>query len=74
VASFPPGWPAHTMPSMEITSTLCFWAESACRAEVHLCSTVMPCCLNFGTMSRGLLPAVSRILMPDSIITCMHSA
>ncbi len=74
VTSSSPGWPAHSKPSMRDQSTPCLSAESAWRTEVHLCTTVMPCSLNFGTTSRGLLPAVSTILMPESMIACMYSA
>ena len=43
-------------------------ALSAERTLVHLCTTTMPCFLNSLTCSCGLLPAVSTILMPLSII------
>ena len=69
-----PGWPAHSKPSMLTMSTPWRSADSACRTEVHLCTMVRPCALNFGAKSFGLLPAVSTILMPLSMIAAMYSS
>ena len=63
-----PGWPAHSKPSIEIASTPMRSADRAWRTLVHLCTTTMPCFLNSVTCSCGLLPAVSTILMPLSMM------
>jgi MFS family permease len=69
-----PGCPAHSNPSIEIASTPMRSADSAWRTLVHLCTTTMPCFLNSVTCSCGLLPAVSTILMPLSIMAWRYSA
>ena len=69
-----PGWPAHSKPSMEMASTPIRSADSAWRTEVHLWITLTPAALNSSTCSCGLLPAVSTILTPESMIACRYSA
>src|SRR6478735_1848005 len=57
---------------MPSTPRLC--ALTACRTEVHLCSTLIPLSWNIGRCGAGLEPAVSTILMPASTITCRYSS
>src|SRR5258707_6749488 len=68
------GMAAHSKPSIEIASTPMRSADSAWRTLVHLCTTTMPCFLNSLTCSCGLLPAVSTILMPLSLMDRRYSA
>jgi len=64
-----PGWPAHSKPSIEITSTPAFSAESAWRTAVHLCRILMPCGFIISHSSRTAgVPAVSTIFTPESMI------
>ena len=69
-----PGWPAHSKPSMLMPSTPRLCAFTACRTDVHLCSTLMPLSWNIGRCGAGLEPAVSTILIPASTITCRYSS
>ena len=68
-----PGWPAHSNPSIEIASTPIFCAFTPWRTAVHLCTTLMPFCLSLGRKGSGLLPAVSTILTPESMMASMYS-
>ena len=68
-----PGWPAHSKPSIEIASTPTFSAETPWRTEVHLWMTLMPAALSLGRKGLGLLPAVSTIFMPESMMASMYS-
>ncbi len=68
------GWPAHSKPSMLMPSTPLSWALIACRTLVHLCSTFTPAAWKSGRCGAGLEPAVSTILMPDSMMTCRYSS
>src|SRR5690606_37447621 len=72
--SFSPTWPAHSKPSMETMSTPISWALRAWRGVVHLWITRTPAAFRAGRCSRGLLPAVSTILMPASMMASRYSA
>ena len=69
-----PGWPAHSKPSMLIMSTPLRSALKAWRTEVHLCTMVMPASFMRPMNSLGLLPAVSTIFTPLSMMACRYSA
>ena len=69
-----PGWPAQSRPSMETASTPRVCAFSAWRTDVALWMTLMPCGLKSARCSEGFEPAVSTILMPDSMIAWRYSA
>ncbi|MNR24812.1 hypothetical protein D3C85_1419170 [compost metagenome] len=71
--SFSPTWPAHSNPSMETMSTPMSWALRAWRGVVHLWITRTPAALRAGMCSFGLLPAVSTILTPDSMMASRYS-
>ena len=69
-----PGWPAHSKPSMLTMSTPLRSADSAWRTVVHLWMMVMPLSFMRAMKSLGLLPAVSTIFTPASMMTCRYSA
>ncbi len=69
-----PGWPAHSNPSMLTASAPIDWAFTACRTATALWMTLIPAALNAATCSWGLLPAVSTIVMPLSIIAARYSS
>ena len=69
-----PGCPAHSNPSMLMASQPMVSALTACRTDVHLCTTLMPAALNPGRNRCGLLPAVSTIRMPDSTMAWAYSS
>lgn len=70
VISDSPTWPAHSKPSMDKKSTPSLIADRACRMVVHLCRMMMLARLSWAITGPGLLPAVSTIVIPDSIIAC----
>ena len=59
---------------MDTMSTPSRSADSACRTDVHLWTTAMPCALNVSMYSRGLRPAVSTTRMPLSTMAATYSA
>jgi hypothetical protein len=63
-----PGWPPHSKPSTLTASQPIDSAFSEWRTEVHLWITLMPASFSAGSHFCGLLPAVSTILMPPSMI------
>ena len=69
-----PGCPAHSNPSMLMPSTPRLCALTACRTDVHLCSTLIPLSWNIGRCGAGLEPAVSTILIPASTMTRRYSS
>ncbi len=63
-----PGWPPHSKPSTLIASQPTLSAFSEWRTEVHLWITLIPFSFSAGMYFCGLLPAVSTILTPPSMI------
>ena len=63
-----PGWPPHSKPSTLTASQPIFSAFSEWRTDVHLWITLTPASLKKGITCAGLLPAVSTILMPSSMM------
>lgn len=53
---------------MDKKSTPSLMADRAWRIVVHLCRMVMLARLSWAITGPGLLPAVSTIVIPDSII------
>lgn len=68
VISDSPTWPAHSNPSIDKKSTPSLMALRAWRIVVHLCRMVMLARLSWANTGPGLLPAVSTMVIPDSII------
>ncbi|MCY1535468.1 hypothetical protein D9M68_708750 [compost metagenome] len=69
-----PGWPAHSKPSTDTASTPLRSAESAWRTEVHLWTIFTSWRFRASMKSFGLLPAVSTIFTPLSMMACTYSA
>jgi len=68
------GVPAHSKPSMLTAATPLRSARNACRTLTHLCTTLTPAAANAGRCGVGSLPAVSTIVMPESMIASRNSA
>ena len=66
-----PGWPPHSKPSTLTASQPIDSAFSEWRTEVHLWITLMPASFSDGSHFCGLLPAVSTIFTPPSMIDLM---